>query len=136
MPVLDRGWRHRRTGPCAAGLDEHRPDPDTTTTFMVGQMQRLFEKLDDAGKRQAEAKLHQAMAADAGQDGVRLGSGAWIVTARRWSRKAACRAAPPSFSTAALTLPHRRAAHAAAEPSPALWVALSACWTCVNSRCR
>ena len=59
------------------------PDADTTTTFMVGQMQWLFEKLDDAGKRQAEANLHQVMAAHAGEDGVLLGSGAWIVTARR-----------------------------------------------------
>ena len=50
---------------------------------MVGQMQWLFEKLDDAGKRQAEANLHKVMAAHAGEDGVLLGSGAWIVTARR-----------------------------------------------------
>jgi hypothetical protein len=59
------------------------PDADTTTTFMVGQMQWLFEKLDDAGKRQAEANFHKVMAAHAGEDGVLLGSGAWIVTARR-----------------------------------------------------
>lgn len=59
------------------------PDADTTTTFMVGQMQWLFDKLEDAGKRQAEANLHQVMAAHAGEGGVLLGSGAWIVTARR-----------------------------------------------------
>ena len=59
------------------------PDPDSTTTFMVGQMKWLFEKLDDVGKRQAEANLHEVMAAHAGEDGVLLGSGAWIVTARR-----------------------------------------------------
>jgi SAM-dependent methyltransferase len=59
------------------------PDPDSTTTFMVGQMTWLFDKLDDVGKRQAEANLHEVMAAHAGEDGVLLGSGAWIVTARR-----------------------------------------------------
>ena len=59
------------------------PDADTTTAFMVGQMRWLFEKLDDADKRQAEANLNQVMAAHAGADGVLLGSGAWIVTARR-----------------------------------------------------
>ena len=59
------------------------PDPDTATTFMVGQMKWLFDKLDDVGKRQAEANLHEVMAAHAGEDGVLLGSGAWIVTARR-----------------------------------------------------
>jgi SAM-dependent methyltransferase len=59
------------------------PDPDSATTFMVGQMKWLFDKLDDVGKRQAEANLHEVMAANAGEDGVLLGSGAWIVTARR-----------------------------------------------------
>ena len=59
------------------------PDADSTTAFMIGQMKWLFEKLDDAGKRQGEANLHQVMAAHAGKDGVRLGSGAWIVRARR-----------------------------------------------------
>jgi SAM-dependent methyltransferase len=59
------------------------PDPDSATTFMVGQMKWLFDKLDDVGKRQAEANLHEVMAANAGEGGVLLGSGAWIVTARR-----------------------------------------------------
>ena len=59
------------------------PDPDSATTFMVGQMKWLFDKLDDVGKRRAEANLHEVMAAHAGEDGVLLGSGAWIVTARR-----------------------------------------------------
>ncbi len=58
-------------------------DADIATAFMVGQMRWLFERLEDAGKRQAEANLHQAMAAHAGADGVLLGSGAWIITARR-----------------------------------------------------
>lgn len=59
------------------------PDADTATTFIVGQMQWLFEKLDDAGKRQAETNLHKVMAAHASEDGVLLESGVWIVTARR-----------------------------------------------------
>lgn len=59
------------------------PDAGTATTFMVGQMQWLFQKLDDAGKRQAEANLHEVMATHAGDDGVLLGSGAWLVTAHR-----------------------------------------------------
>jgi SAM-dependent methyltransferase len=59
------------------------PDANTATTFIVGQMKWLFEKLDEVGKRQAEANLHDVMAAHAGEDGVLLGSGAWIVTARR-----------------------------------------------------
>jgi hypothetical protein len=50
---------------------------------MVGQMKWLFDKLDDVGKRQAEANLREVMTAHAGEDGVLLGSGAWIVTARR-----------------------------------------------------
>jgi hypothetical protein len=59
------------------------PDANTATTFVVGQMKWLFEKLDDVGKRQAEANLRDVMAAHAGKEGVLLGSGAWIVTARR-----------------------------------------------------
>ncbi len=59
------------------------PDPDSATRFLVGQMKWLFDKLDDSGKRQAEANLHEVMAAHAGEDGVLLGSGAWIITARR-----------------------------------------------------
>ncbi|KRF28210.1 class I SAM-dependent methyltransferase [Phycicoccus sp. Soil802] len=59
------------------------PDAGTATAFVVGQMRWLFDKLDDAGKRQAEANLHEVMAAHAGEDGVRLGSGAWLITARR-----------------------------------------------------
>ena len=59
------------------------PDPDSATTFIVGQMTWLFDKLDDVGERRAEANLHEVMAAHAREDGVLLGSGAWIVTARR-----------------------------------------------------
>jgi len=59
------------------------PDPDSATRFLVGQMKWLFDKLDDVGKRRAEANLHEVMAEHAREDGVLLGSGAWIVTARR-----------------------------------------------------
>jgi SAM-dependent methyltransferase len=59
------------------------PDPDSATTFLVGQTKWLFDKLDDVGKRQAESNLHEVMAAHAGEDGVLLGSGTWIVSARR-----------------------------------------------------
>lgn len=59
------------------------PDADRATMFMVGQMAWLFAKLDDDGRRQAEANLHDVMAAHQGADGVRLDSGAWLVTARR-----------------------------------------------------
>lgn len=61
-------------------------DANTATTFIVGQMKWLFEKLDAVGKRQAEANLHDVMDAHAGEDGVFLGSGAWIVTARSAAR--------------------------------------------------
>ena len=59
------------------------PDPNTATTFIGGQMKWLFDKLDDAGKRQAETNLRNVMAAHASKEGVLLWSGAWIVTARR-----------------------------------------------------
>lgn len=59
------------------------PDADTATDFIVGQMAWLFATLDDAGRAQARAHLHDVMAAHADADGVLLGSGAWIVTAVR-----------------------------------------------------
>lgn len=59
------------------------PDADRATTFMVGQMAWLFAKLDPEGRRQAEANLRDVMLAHEGADGVRLGSGAWLITARR-----------------------------------------------------
>ena len=59
------------------------PDAEVATSFMVGQMAWLFAKLDDEGRRLAEAHLHDVMAAHSGADGVRLRSGAWLVTARR-----------------------------------------------------
>lgn len=59
------------------------PDPDRATTFIVGQMAWLFARLDADGRRRAEANLHDVMAAHQDADGVRLASGAWLVTARR-----------------------------------------------------
>lgn len=79
------GWDHV----AFAAQDEllcFGPDPKTATTFMVGQMKWLFDKLDAADKRRAEANLHEVMAAHAGEDGVLLGSGAWIVTALSGTR--------------------------------------------------
>ena len=63
------------------------PDADRATTFIVGQMAWLFAKLDLDGKRRAEANLHDVMATHEGADGVQLGSGAWLVTARRSERE-------------------------------------------------
>lgn len=63
------------------------PDADSATTFIVGQMKWLFDKLDDVDKRRAEANLHEVMAAHAGEDGVLLGSGAWIITALSGTRR-------------------------------------------------
>jgi SAM-dependent methyltransferase len=59
------------------------PDAETATSFIIGQMAWLFAKLDNDGKRQAEANLHQVMAAHEGPEGVLLDSGGWIVTALR-----------------------------------------------------
>lgn len=76
------GWRD----PIFAAHDQPMwfgPDPDTATAFIVGQMAWLFAMLDDAERRQAEANLRDVMAAHTGGDGVLLGSGAWVVTARR-----------------------------------------------------
>lgn len=59
------------------------PDADRATTFIVGQMAWLFAKLDPDGQRGARANLHEIMGAHESPDGVRLGSGVWLVTARR-----------------------------------------------------
>jgi SAM-dependent methyltransferase len=59
------------------------PDPDRTTEFMAGQMEWLLATLDEDGRRQAIANLHDVMTAHTGPDGVTLGSGVWVVTARR-----------------------------------------------------
>jgi SAM-dependent methyltransferase len=59
------------------------PDADQATTFMEGQMEWLFAKLDEDEKRQARANLLDVMARNTGAEGVLLSSGAWLVTARR-----------------------------------------------------
>jgi hypothetical protein len=58
-------------------------DPDRATAFIVGQLAWLFATLDDAGRSQARASLHDVMSTHHAADGVRLGSGAWLVTAVR-----------------------------------------------------
>lgn len=63
------------------------PDADRATTFVVGQMAWLFAKLDPDGQRRAEANLRDVMTAHEGVDGVQLGSGAWLVTARHPGRE-------------------------------------------------
>jgi SAM-dependent methyltransferase len=76
------GWRHV----AFAAHDElmwFGPDADQATTFIVGQMAWLFAKLDAGGRRQAEANLREVMIAHEEADGVRLRSGAWVVTALR-----------------------------------------------------
>lgn len=59
------------------------PDADRASEFIVGQMAWLFAKLGEDGRRQAEANLNDVMAEHISADGVLLGSGAWMVTARR-----------------------------------------------------
>ena len=58
-------------------------DAGLATAFIVGQMAWLFATLSDEQQRQAQTNLHEVMAAHTSADGVLLGSGAWLVTARR-----------------------------------------------------
>lgn len=57
--------------------------PDRATTFIVGQMGWLFATMDDDQRGRATANLHDVMSRHHGPDGVRLDSGAWLVTAHR-----------------------------------------------------
>jgi SAM-dependent methyltransferase len=59
------------------------PDADAATTFIVGQMAWLLSGLEPEQRERAVSYLHDVMAAHAGADGVLLGSGAWLVSARR-----------------------------------------------------
>jgi SAM-dependent methyltransferase len=80
--LSDAGW----TDPAFKALDEplwFGPDAARATAFIVGQMAWLFATLGEDGRRQAEANLHDVMAGHINADGVLLGSGAWVVTARR-----------------------------------------------------
>jgi SAM-dependent methyltransferase len=58
------------------------PDADSATRFILGQMAWLFATLDADDRRRAEENLHAVMAEHSGGEGVLLGTGAWIVTAR------------------------------------------------------
>jgi SAM-dependent methyltransferase len=58
-------------------------DPDTATAFIVGQMEWALAPLTPEAQAQATANLHEVMARHAGDGGVWLDSGAWLVTARR-----------------------------------------------------
>lgn len=59
------------------------PDPDRATSFIVGQMARQLGTLGDGEREQAVANLRAVMASHARDGGVWLGSGAWLVAARR-----------------------------------------------------
>jgi SAM-dependent methyltransferase len=58
-------------------------DADDATTFLVGQMAWLLNRLPDAERIQAIANLRAVLAAHETPYGVQLGSGAWLITARR-----------------------------------------------------
>ncbi len=80
--LTDNGWAE----PELRAVDDETyfgPDPDQATDFIVGQMEWLLSRLDDEKRRQAIANLHDVMAAHTRDDGVWLGSGAWIVSATR-----------------------------------------------------
>lgn len=58
-------------------------DADDATTFLVGQSEFLLQSADDQQRARAIDNLHRVMKAHESEDGVRLGSGAWLITARR-----------------------------------------------------
>jgi SAM-dependent methyltransferase len=59
------------------------PEPDRAADFIRGQMAWLFSTFDDDEQQRAEANLRDVMTMYATVDGVLIGSGAWLVTARR-----------------------------------------------------
>jgi SAM-dependent methyltransferase len=58
------------------------PDADSATTFIAGQMAWLLDGLEAEARAQALVNLRKVMAAHTGAEGVLLGSGVWVVTAR------------------------------------------------------
>jgi SAM-dependent methyltransferase len=78
----DAGWTDTR-------LDGHQhpmyfgPDASTATAFVSGLLGWLLEDLDAERRRSALEELHATMAAHQTDQGVGLGSAAWIITAER-----------------------------------------------------
>ena len=58
-------------------------DADDALTFVLGFAGWLLDGLDDAARRAALDDLHRRLADHRTDDGVELGSAAWLVTARR-----------------------------------------------------
>ena len=58
-------------------------DPDDGTAFIAGQMAWLLNSMSDDERAQALANLHDVMTRHTRDDGVWLGSGAWLVRADR-----------------------------------------------------
>jgi SAM-dependent methyltransferase len=58
-------------------------DVERATTFLLGQMDFLLAGLDEAQLARATANLRALLTAHQTAHGVELGSGAWLVTARR-----------------------------------------------------
>ncbi len=58
-------------------------DADLGTSWQLGQSAWLLHGTDEAQRARATANLHALLLAHEAPDGVRLGSAAWIITARR-----------------------------------------------------
>lgn len=58
-------------------------DANQGTTWQLGQSTWLLAGTDEAQRTKATANLHTLFAAHQTADGVRLGSAAWLITARR-----------------------------------------------------
>lgn len=59
------------------------PDAGQGTSWQLGQAAWLLRGTDEAQRAAAAANLHALFAAHQTPDGVRLGSAAWLITARR-----------------------------------------------------
>ncbi len=76
------------TGAAFTGVREpvyYGPDADAALSWVRGFActSQAVNRLDPAAAARAAGRLREALAAHLGDDGVWLGSSAWIVTARR-----------------------------------------------------
>ncbi len=76
------------TGAASTGVREpvyYGPDADAALSWVRGFActSQALTRLDPAAAARAAGRLREALAAHLGDDGVWLGSRAWIVTARR-----------------------------------------------------